>query len=330
MAPQNIYNNVTRNKIALFVKNNFYGNKEFWNREQKIKGFVKEWTDQQAVQIFKIVMKKFFSSKPINEWGQQIRQRIMGTIKSVPLILDNTPNHPSKAKIARSAGFKEYSSAVDGLVKLLRPNDYCTYFDHSCNRNPAKRLEVRQKIASKRRNKVKMDDIRNAIGKYIFSELKKNWNQTITLGQVKKDIKKNRYLKILEKVKFSDYINAKIKQTIRVVYLLIIPYITNKPGLSQMQIKDITRLDTATIKKLSMELEQEFPEIYKHKKRFSLELTECTSGKRRTSNGRLVSDIQIKFSVCNYIFSKLKQNWNQKLNLNKLLAEINFNSNLKN
>ena len=262
--------------------------------------------------------------------GQQIRQRIMGTIKSVPLILDNTPNHPSKAEIARSAGFKEYSSAIDGLVELLRPNDYCDYFDISGNRNPAKRPEVRQKIASKRRNKVKMDDIRNAIGKYIFSELKKNWNQIITLDQVKKEIKNNRYLKILEKVKFSDYINAKIKQTIRVVYLLIIPYITNKPGLSQMQIKDITRLDTATIKKLSMELEQEFPEIYKHKKRFSLELTECTSGKRRTSNGRLVSDIQIKFSVCNYIFSKLKQNWNQKLNLNKLLAEINFNSNLKN
>ena len=68
MAPQNIYNNVTRNKIALFVKNNFYRNKEFWNREQKIKGFVKEWTDQQAVQIFNVVMRKFFSSKPINEW----------------------------------------------------------------------------------------------------------------------------------------------------------------------------------------------------------------------------------------------------------------------
>ena len=45
---QNQYNNETRNEIALFVKNNFYKNKEFWNREQNIIGFVKEWTENQA------------------------------------------------------------------------------------------------------------------------------------------------------------------------------------------------------------------------------------------------------------------------------------------
>jgi hypothetical protein len=274
-------------------------------------------------------MKKYFSSKPINKWGQQIKQRIMGIINSVPLILNSKPNHLSKAGIARVAGFREYSSAVDGLVKFLRPNDYCNYFDHSGNRNPARRLGVRQKIAFKRRNKVKIDDIRCAIGKYIISEKKKNWNKTINLDQVKEDISKNEYLKIFEKVKFSDYINKKIKQTIKVVYLLIKPYYSKKPGLSQMQIKDRTKLDTAAIKKLSKELEKEFSEFYNHKKRFSLEFTECSSGKRRSSSGRLVSDIQIKFSVCNYIFSKLMQKWNQKLNLNKLITDIDLNSNLK-
>ena len=96
-----------------------------------------------------------------------------------------------------------------------------------------------------------------------------------------------------------------------------------------MQIKDLTSLNATSIRNLSLNLEREFPEIYNHKKRFSLDLTENTYGKRRSSNRRLISDVQIKFNVCNFIFSKLSQNWNQKLNFEKLKAEIKMNTYLK-
>ena len=98
---QNQYSNKTRNEIALFVKNNFYKNKEFWNLEQTIIGFVKEWNENQAEYLFELIMGKFLPERSINEWGQQIKHRIMGTIKAVPLILDDSFNHPYKAEIAR-------------------------------------------------------------------------------------------------------------------------------------------------------------------------------------------------------------------------------------
>ena len=96
-----------------------------------------------------------------------------------------------------------------------------------------------------------------------------------------------------------------------------------------MQIKEITDLDATSIRNLSLNLEKEFSEIYSHKQRFSLEFTEITSGKRRSYDGSLISDVQIKLDVCSYIFSKLSQNWNQTLNFEKLIAEINLNPNLK-
>jgi len=327
--PSVLFTNIQRNDIALHIRNYYYDNNDFWNVSQKLGGFVREWTSEQVDQIFYDLMKEFFSTKPINEWGDQIQHRIVGTTIAIPLILDNTPDHPSKAEIARKSGFREYSSAIEGLVKLLRPDDYKEHFTYTGHRNPAKRSDVRKKISENRLRKVKIDDIRNAIGNYIFSELKNNGNRISTLDQIKKEVNNNRYLGILKKVKFSSYINEKIKQTIKVVYLLINPYFTEKSGISQVQIKEITDLDATSIRNLSLNLEKEFSEIYSHKQRFSLEFTEITSGKRRSSDGRLISDVQIKFDVCSYIFSKLSQNWNQTLNFEKLIAEINLNPYLK-
>ncbi len=315
--------------IAQFIKERYYDDKGFWNRQQKENGFVKEWTDKQIRKIFIDTMYEFFYTKPIKEWGKQVRHRVLCMIKAIPLILDNSLNYPSKAEIARKSGFSDHSSAINNLVKLLRPNDYNTRYHTKNNRNPAKRNEIRQKISKSRLDKIKIDEIRYAIANYIVFNLRKDRNIAINFENIIADIKMSHHLKILKNVKFSEYIEDKIKQTINVVLLLIEPYFSKKYGFNQVQIKKKTNMDLYTIRKISYYLEKEFPDIYNHSERFSSNYVDNFSHKRKTSSGTYISIIHIKFNVCNYIFSKLRNNWNQNLNLNDIIMDSNSNKYLK-
>ena len=324
---QNQYNNKTRNEIAFFVKNNFYNNKEFWNREQNIIGFVKEWTENQVEQIFKTIMWEFLPSRPINEWGQQIKQRVMGTIKAVPLILDDTPNHPSKAEIARRSGFKEYSSAVEELIILLRPVDYNKQFLSTGDRNPAKRPEIRIKIADKRRDKIKIDNIRKAVGNFIFMELLCNSNQDLTLEYIINNIEKSTYLNILKKVKISVYVRGEIESIIKTSVLILEPYFQCKKGLSQVEINSRTNVGTSIIKDMSVNFEKNFRKLYSHEERFSKGWNKGL-GSRKSTEGDIIQESEIRDNVCNYIFSRLYHNWNQILTVSDILNDISLNPNL--
>lgn len=324
---QNRYNNNTRNEIGLFVKKNFYNNKEFWNREQIIKGFVNEWTEHQVGQIFDVVMRKFLFSRPKNEWGQQIKHRIMGTIKAVPLILDDSLNHPSKAEIARKASFREYSSAVEELIKLLRPYDYGEHFLYTGDRNPARRPEVREKIATKRRDKLKIDDVRKAVGNFVFNELLCNSNQELSLEYVINNIENSTYLNILKNVKISKYLKGDIESIIKTSLLILEPYYKYKKGLSQVEINSRTNVGASIIKDISSNFENNFPNLYNHEDRFSKGWNRGL-GSRKTTEGYIIQESEIRDNVCNYIFSRLYQNWNQCFTVSDILNNISHNSNL--
>lgn len=321
--PSVLFTNVQRNDIALLIKNYYYDNNDFWNISQKLEGFVREWTSEQVDQIFYDIMKEFFSTKPIYEWGDQIRHRILGTIIAIPLILDNTPDHPSKAGIARKSCFRKYSSAIDGLVKLLRPDDYQGHFSWDNNRNLAKRFEVRKIIAMKRSEKVKIDDIRNSIATFMFKELIINPCQELSIDYILDHIDKNIDLKMLKDVKFTDYIKNEIEKTIKTVLYIIAPIFTNSKGLNQSEIQQITNCNTHIIKNISIHLEHNFPDVYNHEERLYKGWNKGL-GSRKTSNGTILKEFIVRNCVCNYLFSKLRQNWNQEITLEHIKIDINF------
>ncbi len=313
-----------RDKIANFIKTSYYDNLDFWNKIQIIEGFVSEWTEEQVDQIFYEIMTKFLSQKPIQKWGNQIKNRIISTIKAVPLILDNSSDHPSKAEIARKSGFSEYSCAIDGLVKLLRPNDNQEHFSWSNNRNPAKTLEIREIIARKRSEKVKIDDVRNSIAIFMFKKLIINPCQEFSINYIFDNINKNTDLKIFEDVKFTDYIKNEIEKTIDTVLCIVEPIFTNSIGLSQSEIQLTTNCNTHIIKDISIYLENNFPDFYNHRERFSKGWNKCL-GSRKTSNGIILKESTIRNSVCNYLFSKLSQIWFQEITLEDIKIDININ-----
>jgi len=312
-----------RNQIANFIKMSFYENQNFWDEIQIIEGFIREWTEKQVNQIFYKIMTKFLSQKPIHKWGNQVINRIISTIKAIPLILDNSPEHPSKAEIARNSGFSEYSSAIDGLVKLLRPGDYQDHFSWGSNRNPAKNFEVREVIARKRRDKVKIDDIRNSIATFMFKELIINPCQEFSIDIILDSIEKDTELKILEEVKFTDYIKNEIEKTIDTVLSIIEPIFTDSTGLSQSEIQLITNCNVHIIKDISIHLEHNFPDVYTHKERFSKGWNKGL-GSRKASNGVILKESKIRNCVCNYLFSKLSQDWDQEITLEHIKINISF------
>lgn len=312
-----------RNQIAKFIQIKFYENQNFWDEIQVIEGFVRKWTDVQVNQILYEIMGKFLSQKPIHKWGNQIINRITSTIKAIPLILDNSPEYPSKAEIARKSGFSEYSSAIDGLVKLLRPDDYQDHFSWDSNRNPAKIFEVREVIARKRREKVKIDDIRNSIGTFMFKKLIINPCQELSIDYILDNIDKSTDLKILEQVKFTDYIKNEIEKTIDTILYIIEPIFTDSTGLSQSEIQLITNCNVHIIKDISIHFEHNFPDVYNHEERFSKGWNKDL-GSRKAPNGVIFKESKIRNCVCNYLFSKLSQNWYQEITLEDIEIDINL------
>ena len=319
-----VFNIKLRNQIAKFIETKFYKNQNFWNEIQIFEGFVREWTEEQINQIFYEIMTKFLSQKPIQKWGNQVIKRIIGTIKVIPLILDNSPDHPSKAEIARKSGFSEYSSAMDGLTKLLRPIDYQDHFSWNNNRNPAKNFEVREIISKKRREKVKIDDIRNSIAIFMFNKLIINPCHEFSINYILDNINKNTNLKILEEVKFTDYVKKDIEKTINTFLYIVAPIFTDSIGLSQVEIQKITNHNTEIIKNISIHLDHKFPLIYNHEERFSKGWNKDL-GSRKASNGITLKESKIRNCVCNYIFSKLSKNWNQEITLEHIKNDIGFN-----
>jgi len=173
------------------------------------------------------------------------------------------------------------------------------------------KFEVRKVIARKRSEKVKIDDIRNSIATFMFKELMINPCQEISIDYILYHIDKNIDLKILKKVKFTDYIKNEIEKTIETFLYIITPIFTDSTGLNQPEIQQITNCNAHIIKNISIHLEHNFPDVYNHGERFFKGWNKGL-GSRKTSNGTILKEFKIRNCVCNYLFSKLRQNWNQE------------------
>ncbi len=121
---------------------------------------------------------------------------------------------------------------------------------------------------------LKESKIRNCVCNYLFSKLSKNWNQEITLEDIKIDINFDPYLAPLLGLSISNYLEKQFNKYIIAVPLMIGPYFSNNFNLDNITIEGIhekSGLDHKQIRQISKNFEKEFGEnVYNDEERFPI------------------------------------------------------------